>query len=288
VRDELNELDPRLIGWYDHFALINLLQYWHFEGVLLLGSPTRFWRRAGRSRRHPFFHHPVLARHGGELAAEARRRATDRAREKGLTNVPVAFGMQAMRVMFAINAAEARRHDTLVALAKRAAAGVWGIEPSRFDAAIQGDVANTNAFGPLRMPRTIRGHLFRAGIIGYGGVTRNGDQLVVTARANNFLTLAKELVKGTAELICLHGMNQLEEDTYRRVVRVTDRLEFEPWMLQTGGELWRRLLAVTPDDWPMAEVLMHLSRLPADALETTMLAVLEKPVAARERLARLC
>jgi hypothetical protein len=103
----------------------------------------------------------------------------------------------------------------------------------------------------------------------------------------NWSLLAKELVKGTAELICLHGLNGLSDDAYARVVHATDRLEYEPWMLQSGGELWRRLLAVLPKDRPPAEMLMHLARLPAHSLESLMLAVIEQPDWARELLASL-
>src|SRR5713226_5274533 len=62
VRDELDALDPRLLLLYDQYALINLLQYWHAEGALLLGWPPRFWRSAASDPRHPFFAHPLLSR----------------------------------------------------------------------------------------------------------------------------------------------------------------------------------------------------------------------------------
>src|SRR5262249_41216901 len=62
---------------------------------------------------------------------------------------------------------------------------------------------------------------------------------------------------------------------------------FEPWMLQTGGELWRRLLTVLPEGQPLANVLMHLARLPPKALESLIRAVIEQPEWARELLARM-
>jgi hypothetical protein len=58
-------------------------------------------------------------------------------------------------------------------------------------------------------------------------------------------------------------------------------------MLQSGGELWRRLLAVLPEGRPIAEMLMHIARLPARSLESLMLAVIEQPEWARELLASL-
>src|SRR2546428_11404304 len=69
VRDELDALDPRLLLLYDQYALINLLQYWQVEGVLLLGWPPWVWRRAGSNPRHPLFEHPLLSPRGGRMAA---------------------------------------------------------------------------------------------------------------------------------------------------------------------------------------------------------------------------
>jgi len=119
--------------------------------------------------------------------------------------------------------------------------------------------------------------VFRACIVGYGCVTQNADNLMVIGKGTNWQLLAKELVKGTAELICLHGLTQLDDDMYRRVLEVTDQIDLEPWMLQSGGELWRRLLASFPNDLPLAEVLMHLARLPAGTLESVIAAVIEQP-----------
>ena len=49
-------------------------------------------------------------------------------------------------------------------------------------------------------------------------------------------------------------------------------------MLQSGGELWRRLLAATPAGRPLAQVLMDLARLPPEALESRMAAVITSEV----------
>ena len=124
-------------------------------------------------------------------------------------------------------------------------------------------------------------------MVGLGGVVWRDDSLVVMGRGTNWQLLTKELVKGTAELICLHGLNELSDDTYRQVMDATDRIEYEPWMLQTGGELWRRLLEVVPDGRPLAHVLMCMARLPGKSLESLVLAVIEQPEWARELLAKI-
>jgi hypothetical protein len=283
VRDELDAIDPDLVHLYDQYALINLLQYWHLDAVMLLGWPPRFWRRAATNPNHPFFGHPALSRHGGMLAATARQRGLERRKEKGFWPLRLCFSFQAMSVIVRLHRKEAGHSQELIELAKKSVATVWGISPDRLEAELTTDVA----FGNLTTPRTLGGRVFRACVVGYGGVVQRDGSLIVVGKGTNWQLMAKELVKGTAELICLHGLNRLADDTYQQVISAADGIDFEPWMLQTGGELWRRLLAVLPSGRPLAEMLMHLARLPPRPLETLMLAVIEQPEWARELLAGL-
>jgi hypothetical protein len=283
VRDELNAMDPKLLRLYDQFALIGLLQYWHLDFAMLFGWPPRFWRRAAGKRTHPFFGHPLLARHGGMLAAAGRKRALDRCKQKGVTRLPLLFACQALYVMNRIITREWPHRARLIELARELASTIWGIPIDRLD----GDITKQALLGASIPARTLRGAILRVAVVGYGGVQRRDDALVVVARATTWQLLTKELVKGTAELICLHGLNNLSDDDYRRVMDAADWLEYEPWMLQTGGELWRHLLALMPDGQPVAEVLMHLARLPPKSLESLMLAVIERPEWARDLLAAL-
>ncbi len=61
VRDEIDATDPRLISIYDRLAVGMPLVMWRGEAVLMAGRPRRFWSRIGDSR-HPFHHHPLLAK----------------------------------------------------------------------------------------------------------------------------------------------------------------------------------------------------------------------------------
>lgn len=282
VREELDAIDPELVRLYDQLALILLLQFWHFD-ALLFGWPPRFWRRAASDPKHPFFGHPVLSRHGGMLAAEARRRGLERCKKKGFWGLRFFFFIQAANVVVRLLRKEARHSEALADLAKKAATRVWGIPFDRLEAHLTTDIA----FGTLSKPRTFRGCVIRRCAWSYGGVVRRGDSLVVVGRGKIWLLVAMELVKGTAELICLHGLNRLMDDTYQQVIRAADGVDYEPWMLQTGGELWRRLLAVLPAGRSVAEMLMHLARLPARSLEKLLLAVIEETTWARELLAGL-
>jgi hypothetical protein len=281
VRDELDALDPRLLRLYDQYALINLLQYWNVDAIVLFGWPPRFWKRAGSKRRHPFFNHPLLSKFGGMLAAAGKQRAIERSKEKGITRVPLLFSFQALFLIARLRALEAPHRRRLVELAKRSAASIWGVPIERLD----GDLDKDFSFGTRIRIRNARAAFMRTAIVGLGGVVKRGDTLQVVGRGTNWQLLTKELVKGTAELICMHGINELSDDIYRSVMDAADRIEFEPWMLQTGGELWRRLLAVVPERRPIAKVLMHLARLPANSLQSLVRAVIEQPEWAREILA---
>jgi hypothetical protein len=285
VRDELNAVEPELLRLYDRFALLAVLQYWQRDSILLLGWPPRFWRRAASRRTHPFFGHPLLSRHGGTFAEAARRRALARANEKGLAHYPLAFSLQTFFCVTRLRKLEASHQGQLVELARKATSTLWGIPSDR----LEGELTTMNRMsgGDTIPTRTVRGAVLRVCIMGLSRAVRRGDELMVVARGTNWLLLAKELVKGTAELICLHGLNQLSEEAYRHVIDSTDWLELEPWMLQSGGELWRQLLEAIPEDRPLSRVLMDLARLPARELESVMTDVIERPDSARERLAEL-
>jgi hypothetical protein len=181
-----------------------------------------------------------------------------------------------------VSVLEAPHRSALAQLGKRAASMVWGIPADRIDGELTESVVVPSDFPPAR---TTSGMVFRAGIVGLGGVVQRNKRLMVIARGSNWQLLSKELVKGTAELICLHGLNTLSDDTYRRVIDVADRVDHEPWMLQSGGELWRRLLAAVPDDCSIAHVLMHLARLPVERLESIIANVIEESESARCQLA---
>jgi hypothetical protein len=284
IRDELNALDPGLVPLYDLYALINLLQYWQPTASRFYGSPPQFWKGAETKLSHPFFGHPLLGRYGGKLAEAGRQRGVERSKEKGLTTVRGAFTIQTLSVVKELRRLEAPHRLRLVELAKQAAATVWGIPQAR----LEGEMVEKIVLEPGMLPgRSFAGLLFRACITGYGCVVRRGEELVVVGKGTNWQLVTKELVKGTAELICLHGLNQFSDDTYARVTNVTDRLDLEPWMLQSGGELWRRLLAVMPADVPLAQMLMRLARLPAESLHSMVAAAIEERGSAQRRWAEL-
>jgi hypothetical protein len=120
-------------------------------------------------------------------------------------------------------------------------------------------------------------------------VSRDHDgSLLVQASAINGYYLTKELVKGTAELICLHGLSSLNDPTYEQVIQATDRMEYEPAMLQSGSELWRRLLRAIPSGVSPAHVLMRLARSSTDTVTEILAEVIEERANAQRRILDLC
>lgn len=282
VRDELAAIDPNLPLLYDQIALAGFVQYWCGETVLMLGWPDRFWRRASCPR-HPFCRHLLLSRHGLRLALAAKKRAYERCRAKRVSRIPVLFSLQLLQRLYQTKFKEHAHKEALVDLAKRTTREVWGIPYERLD----GELTTSVAFGKSRTPTTFSAIILRTGAIGYGGVLGEDSAFRVVGKAWVWPILSHELVKGTVELICMHGLNQLDSATYDVVLKAADRIEHEPWMLQAGSELWRQLLSLLPRDRPVSEVVMHMAHLPARALERLMFAVVEDRDWARELLAGL-
>jgi hypothetical protein len=250
--------------------------------VFVFGMPTRFWRRVERGE-HPFSRHPLLVKHGARLSDAAKQHAAARAREKGVFTVPGIHYAQLLGAVFRILMNERHHSLVLAQLAKQATHVIWGIDEDR----LQAEISFEPEVGQVRTPDTIAGRMYRGAAAGWGGVQRHGEVMKVVARAWFWPFLSHELVKGTAELVCLHGLNTLDRETYDAVIDATDRIEYEHWMMQAGSELWRRFLKIKPADHTLAESLMQIARLPPRPLDRLMHAVVEEPEMAAEWLASL-
>ena len=217
------------------------------------------------------------------MTRAAKLRVLERCRQKGVTRLPAYFTLQFLTRIFWTQYKESTHKAALIKLAKQATHLVWDIPLERLDGALTRQVQ----FGNARAADSFRSSVLRAGAAGYGGVLQADGQFKVVGKAWLWPLLSHELVKGTVELICLHGMADWDESTYRQVMQAADRIEYEPWMLQAGCELWRQLLPLLPDQPPVAAMVMRIAKLPPTALESLMLAVVEDPDWARELLAGL-
>ena len=129
--------------------------------------------------------------------------------------------------------------------------------------------------------------MLRGAAAGYSGVVRIEGELVVIAKAWIWPLLAHELVKGTAELVCLHGLNRLSDEIYAPVVAEADKIEYEIRLMQAGAELWKRLLAAMPPGGVISEALMRLAMLEPAQLDQAIEAVIVGAAAGRRALERL-
>jgi hypothetical protein len=88
-------------------------------------------------------------------------------------------------------------------------------------------------------------------IAGREDVDRQTDPPTVKARAVNFPVLIHELIKGTLELVALHGRNRDEEgneEDFSAVEDSEDTLEKEMWDLRLGPAIWDRIRSKFPED----------------------------------------
>jgi len=282
VRDELEECSPGLTLLYNRFALCAQLNYCIGDNALLSGRPHRWWGFS-RTPQAPFVRHNLMARYGSMLAREELRHLRKLARTKDVLTIPFAQWVHLIALLMDVSAVEKGKRVLLQRLAKQVAAGIWGIPEDRLSATLTEYVS----FGNLQTPATWVGKVYRRGAIGYGGVERVNGQMQVVARAWVFPLLVHELVKGTAELICLHGLGGLEDSTYAAVTGEADRIEYEPWLMQAGPAMWRRLLAVAPRGVELPHTLMQLAMLEPQRLDALMITVIEQPEEARRQLVEL-
>jgi hypothetical protein len=280
VRDDLEAISPGIVRLYDKMSLNVHLSQWIGDLVFAVGFPRKFWRSI-KDPGHPFSGHPFLVKHGAYLSQESKRYTVQRARQKGVSATPGIQYAQTFWLLGRTVMREKKHRRTLAAAAEKATARIWGIGRDRLSGKITGDVE----FGDLQTPTTRAGRILRSAAAGYGGVRKVNGRMMVHARAWMWPLLAHELTKGTAELVCLHGLNELDEVTYRFVTHEADKIEHEIWMMQAGGELWRLFLAALPQPDRLAESLMYVARLDPQPLEQLMMDLVEHPRTAKATIA---
>lgn len=284
VRDELESLRWGLTRFYDMFMASLQINLSLGELILFYGFPSTFWGRTHRTS-HPCYRFPLLKKHGAELSrAEIKYTKALAWKARLFPIVPVLYTYRLLWHLGRSFLNELGIKDRLTELIPVAVSRLWGIDKSRLNPSIQ---FSNLAFGHIRPPRTAIGKLYSKSIISYGGVQYQNGQMMVVAKGMNFPLVLSETIRGTAELICLHGLCDLDETTYLRITGETDRFDDELWLLQIGPELWRRFINVIPQDRTTAEMLMHVARLDPDLLEDLMMAVIEDPDHARILLQNL-
>ena len=282
VQDELEEIAIGLTNAYDQFTIAGQLNYLMGEIAFIFGWPNQFWGFSSIPKKilQPS---QFLRKYTQQLARESKAELIRRAAEKGMKTGRFAVWWAGSTLGNQLIHFEEGFQNELADIATKAVCEIWDFPADKLDAEITRNVA----FGRLQPPKTFGGKFYRMFAIGYSGVSRTGDTFKVVAKAWFFPILVHELVKGIMELICIHGLNRLDDDTYQQVMVVADQLEHEPWMLQAGAEMWRRFLAVAPRDFPLANHVMNVANLSPQRLEKLMLLIMEEPNRATEMLRQL-
>jgi hypothetical protein len=123
-----------------------------------------------------------------------------------------------------------------------------------------------------------------------GGVQLARDSkgaLFVHAQAVDFSLLIHELIKGVMELISLRGLSDLDRETRYAVRAIADDFSHEHLHIQTGPELWRRLLPLVPKGMKLAEFMNVLYRFPSDELHCVLSQAIDDRPRAKETLSRM-
>ncbi|MDG2014724.1 MAG: hypothetical protein P8J33_14550 [Pirellulaceae bacterium] len=281
VKQELEAIQPGLLRLYDKMSLNVHLSQWIGDLVFAVGFPKQFWNSIDQPE-HPFAGHPFLVKHGKYLSQQSKRHTIARARKRGVSTTP---GIQYAQTFWLLGRTVMKEKIHRIALAEAAVSAthqIWGIDPTLLSGTITGNVE----FGELQKPTTRAGRILRNAAAGYGGVIKGYDgRLRVHARAWMWPLLSHELTKGTAELVCMHGLNHLDDETYQYVTREADKIEHEIWMMQAGGELWRLFIAAIPSSDLLAKSLMHVARMEPEPLEQLLMDLIEHPFTAKATIA---
>lgn len=282
VADSLSAIDPKLPEIYDRVGPQLNLAYWRGLLPLVAGRPGRFWKRLHRTQ-NVFRFHPFMLAHGKSLAGRAKDTALKRCRDKGLSVNGILNEINLVRLLIKTIDRENDRHYQLEQLACEACHQIYQVPIDRLDASLTLEPK----WGDIREPETRVGRIMMAGMVGWGGVDRRDGALAVVAKAMVWPLLIHELIKGTVELICLHGLNQMDEESYLATMDVTEHVEHEVPMLQVGPEIFARLLAVAPRELPIAQTLMHIAMMQPEILEKFMFDMIETPNRATETVRKL-
>ena len=81
-----------------------------------------------------------------------------------------------------------------------------------------------------------------ASALGSSKIEQQEDDLKVVVNAKSFPVLCQEIVKGSLETICLHGLKDISKEDLQKIYYFSDKRVDEPRYIQIGSEIWRKLL----------------------------------------------
>ena len=272
VKDELESIRPGITKLYDKFAISGSLNYCIGEIALWFGRPN-YWFGFSRRPRKIFASSPFLSRYMNQLATETTRDLQKRGFKKGVIGIPFLHWLQFIYILSRTYFIDKRLRPRLDDYAAQVVSQIFHIPITQLD----GCITNQVAYAPIRTPKSMIGQMILSGAVGFGGVQRKENRFVVVGRAFVFPLLVHELAKGTMELICLHGLNKMNDGLYEQVMLEADQLEFETYQLQAGPAAWRHFLEIVPRNCELSKVVMCVAKLPPVTLDRLMTTMMERP-----------
>jgi hypothetical protein len=280
--DQLDEIDERLVPLYDEMMARTNFGYWTGPIPSIFESDMEHWENI-KHQPNRFSHWPYMTTFGHQLAVSAKQYIEDRC--DGLKIDAHNGNLNDYLVGKLFDRAQRWEYDhieRLEAIGARTCAAIYDIPLDLLNPKI----TSSPRWGNIRQPKTYLGEWLVEIMIGWGGLQRRNGRMEVVAKAIVWPMMLHELVKGSVELICLHGLKNLSDDDFELVMAETEQVEFEIPMLQVGGEFFRRFLAVIPREIPLAECIMHVSLMPAQRLESFFFSMMRSPNQATEMIRR--
>jgi hypothetical protein len=94
------------------------------------------------------------------------------------------------------------------------------------------------------------------------------DNPKVVANARSFPVLCQELVKGSMETICMHGLEGISKEDLQKIYHFADAIKDEPRYIQIGSHVWRNVLELRKKlQIGIPELVMKIALLEVNEIE---------------------
>lgn len=123
--------------------------------------------------------------------------------------------------------------------------------------------------------------------VGSSRVDYSGGKPKVIAKGLIFPFLVHELFKGTAELLSHYGLENMPQDTAKKVIKKADDIRHEPYLAMTGPALWRKILKIKPAEFTLAQIMKSFSKMEPKTLHNFLSKVWEADFEEEEELNKL-
>lgn len=143
-------------------------------------------------------------------------------------------------------------------------------------------VASVRSYYSVNYSNILNQNFSIESVLGSCKVEYDEDNPKVIAHAKSFPVLCQELVKGSIETVCLHGLKDLSKEELEQIYYFADQLQDEPRYIQISSEIWREFLefnkfyASEINKISIPELVMKISNLDPDEIQNFFEFLLQK------------